>query len=149
MYKHILVPTDGSKLAMRAVKHAAGLAKACKAKLTVLYVIEPYLPPVGGENMLPSVFAQDEAAYRLVADKAADAALAKVTRALATSRVKCDTLKIVDALPWRGIVEGARKRRCDVVVMASHGRGALAGVVLGSETTKVLAHTKVPVLVCR
>jgi nucleotide-binding universal stress UspA family protein len=149
MYRHILLPTDGSPLSRRAVKEAAGLARACKAKITVLYVIEPYMPPAVAEALLPGTFAKDASVYLESARKAADAALSRVVKALAKSKVKCEGLSVTDPTPWRGIVAAARQLRCDLIVMASHGRKGLAGVLLGSETTKVLTHSKVPVLVCR
>jgi nucleotide-binding universal stress UspA family protein len=149
MYKHILVPTDGSKLSLKAVKEAAGLARACKAKITALYVYEPYMPRAADESMIPLGLTRDQVAYKKAAEAAADAALAKVAKGLAASKMKCDTAFIADPMPWHGILEAARKRKCDLVVMASHGRGGLAGLVLGSETHRVLAHSKIPVLVCR
>ncbi|HTP46573.1 MAG TPA: universal stress protein [Usitatibacter sp.] len=149
MYKHILVPTDGSKLSLKAVKEAAGVARTCKAKVTALYVIEPYLPRMPEESLIPVSLARDQAEYKKVSEKVAGAALAKVQKALATAKVKCAVEFVTDSMPWHGILEAARKRKCDLIVMASHGRGGLAGVILGSETHKVLAHSKTPVLVCR
>ena len=149
MFKHILVPTDGSKLSLKAVKQAAALARTCKAKVTALYVIEPYLPRMPEESLVPVSLARDQAEYKKVSEKTAAAALAKVEKGLATAKVKCTGEFVTDTMPWRGILETARKRKCDLIVMASHGRGGLAGVILGSETHKVLAHSKTPVLVCR
>jgi len=149
MYKHILVPTDGSKLSLKAVKTAAGLARACKAKVTALYVYEPYMPRAADESIVPMGLTRDQVAYKNAAEAAAKAALAKVEKGLAVAKVKCETASVSDPLPWHGILEAARKRKCDLVVMASHGRGGLAGLVLGSETHRVLAHSKIPVLVCR
>lgn len=149
MYKHILISTDGSKLSLRAVKQAAELARTCKAKITALYVIEPYMPRMADESLIPAGLARDQAAYRKISEKTAGDALAKVEKGLATAKVKCTTEFVTDPMPWHGIVETAKKRKCDLVVMASHGRGGFAGLVLGSETNKVLAHSKIPVLVCR
>ncbi|HUL55479.1 MAG TPA: universal stress protein [Usitatibacter sp.] len=149
MYKHILVPTDGSKLSLKAVKEAAALARACKAKVTALYVIEPYLPRIADESLIPASLARDQAEYKKNSEKIASDALAKVGKGLVASKVKYAGEFVTDAMPWRGILDTARKRKCDLIVMASHGRGGLAGVILGSETHKVLAHSKTPVLVCR
>jgi nucleotide-binding universal stress UspA family protein len=149
MYKHILVPTDGSKLSLKAVKTAAGLARACKAKVTALYVFEPYMPRLADESIVPLRLTRDQAAYRKTSEKAAEDALARVAKGLAAEKVKCATEFVADPMPWHGILETAKKRKCDLIVMASHGRGGLAGLVLGSETHRVLAHSKTPVLVCR
>jgi nucleotide-binding universal stress UspA family protein len=79
--------------------------------------------------------------------KVADGATEKV--AAAAHGVKCDRMSATDLDPWQAIVEAARTKKCDLIVMASHGRKGLAGLLLGSETQKVLTHSKVPVLVCR
>jgi nucleotide-binding universal stress UspA family protein len=149
MYTHILVPTDGSRLAMKAVKDAASLAKACKAKVTALYVIEPYMPNYGDESLVPSGLTRDQAFYRKISEATARKALAKAVKAFAAKKVSCKTQFAIDPRPWNGILEAARKGKCDLVVMASHGRGGIASVILGSEAHKVLAHSKVPVLVVR
>jgi nucleotide-binding universal stress UspA family protein len=149
MYKHILVPTDGSKLSLKAVKEAAGLARNMKAKVTAVYVIEPYIPAMPGESALLLTQTSNQRGYREASEKQADKALGKVQKALAASKIRCDTLSLTDAAPWHGILEAARAKKCDVIVMASHGRSGLAGILLGSETAKVLTHSKKPVLVCR
>ena len=149
MYKHILVPTDGSKLSLKAVKAAAGLAKLSRAKVTALYVIEPFTPRVTDDSLVPFSAARLQAEYKQGSEEMAERALAKVKRTLSASKVACDGLFMTDAHPWRGILDTVRKRKCDLIVMASHGRGGLAGVLIGSETHKVLAHSKTPVLVCR
>ena len=149
MYKHILVPTDGSRLSLKAVKEAVNLAKTCKAKVTALFVIEPYMPRISDESIMPIGLARDQEAYRQISEKAASDALAKVQKGFAASKVSCKTEFTTDPMPWHGILDTAKKRKCDLIVMASHGRGGLAGVLLGSETHKVLAHSRTPVLVCR
>lgn len=149
MYKHILVSTDGSKLSLKAVKEAGELARTCKAKVTAVYVIEPYMPRIADESMVPLTLSRDQAAYKKISEKAASDALAKAAKDLAAAKVKCTGEFVADSMPWHGILEVAKKRKCDLIVMASHGRGGFAGLVLGSETHKVLAHSKTPVLVCR
>ena len=148
MYKHILIPTDGSPLSLKAVKAGARLAKTLKAKVTALYVIPPYQPPMGSEAI---VYAQLISPKQYEADmrKHADAAIARVKRAVEAEKVGCDGLAVIERTPWEGIIKVARAKRCDLIVMASHGRRGLAGLLLGSETTKVLTHSKTPVLVCR
>jgi len=148
MYKHILVPTDGSRLSIKAVKTAAGLAKKLGAKLTAVYVIPPYVPPMYGEAAVyvPEVSPKR---YKELAEKEAKKALAAVEIAAQIARVPCKTTWVSNDQAWDGITRTARSKKCDLIVMASHGRRGLAGLLLGSETTKVLTHSKVPVLVCR
>ncbi len=148
MYKHILIPTDGSPLSLKAVKAGAKLAKTLKAKVTALYVIPPYRPPTGSEAIVyRELFSPQR--YEEEMRKHAGAAVAKVKRAVEAEKVACDGFSVVARTPWEGIIDMARTKKCDLIVMASHGRRGLAGVLLGSETTKVLTHSKTPVLVCR
>jgi len=148
-YKHILVPTDGTSLSLKAAKQAASLAKDLKAKVTAVYVIPPWTPPMTDEGSAIATLAFTEAQYRKDMEARASKALDKVAVAAAGSKVECDTLSIGGAQPWEGILKAARAKKCDLIVMASHGRGALRSLVLGSETTKVLSHSRTPVLVCR
>ena len=148
-YKHILVPTDGSKLSLGAAKEAAALAKLLKAKITAVYVIPPWTPPVGVDSSLLYAAAYDEKAYRKATETHAAKALEKVAEAAAAAKVTCDKLWVTGAHAWEGIIKTAKSRKCDLIVMASHGRSGLAGLLIGSETQKVLTHSKTPVLVCR
>lgn len=150
MYKHILVPTDGSKLSLKAAREAAILARSLKARITAVYVSEPYMPPMMSEGMtLNHSLTHDQAIYKAATAKAATAALKKVQKEAAGAKVAFEAVATEGNEPWEGILKTAKQKKCDVIVMASHGRGALAGVLLGSETTKVLANSKTPVLVCR
>ncbi|MDH4190135.1 MAG: universal stress protein [Betaproteobacteria bacterium] len=148
MFKHILVATDGSKLAARGVKAGVRLAKSIGAKVTGVYVIPPYTPPVYGEAAIyiPEVTPKR---YKELTEKEARKALALVEIEAQTAGVACKTLSISADQAWQGITRAAGSKKCDLIVVTSHGRGGLAGLILGSETTKVLAHTKIPVLVCR
>jgi nucleotide-binding universal stress UspA family protein len=148
MYKHILVPTDGSKLSLAAAKAAAKLAKDLGARMTSVYVMAPYMPPMESEAaaFYPAYSARG---YEQAVRKSADKALARVKAAATASRVKCDGVAMSGASPWRSIIEAANKNKCDLIVMASHGRRGLEAMLLGSETQKVLTHSKTPVLVCR
>jgi nucleotide-binding universal stress UspA family protein len=148
-YKHILVPTDGSKLSLKAAKEAAELARTLKAKLTALYVVAPYMPALNGEGAILVNYAYDQRAYKAASEKNAAAALAGVASAAAEAKVPCKGLHITDPQPWEGIIRTAKRAKCDLIVMASHGRRGLSGLLLGSETHKVLTHSKTPVLVCR
>ena len=148
MYKHILIPTDGSPLSLKAAKAGARLAKNLKAKVTALYVIPPYRPPNGSEAI---VYADLYSPAQYAADmrKVSGEALARVERAAEAEKVRFEALAVTERTPWEGIVKMARAKKCDLIVMASHGRRGLAGLLIGSETTKVLTHSKTPVLVCR
>jgi len=148
MFKHILVPTDGTKLSARAVRSAVALAKTCGAKITGIYVIPPYVPPVYSEGMLYMADIGPQRHKELMA-KAAKKALDALGAEARRGGVGCTTVAPVAEQPWQGILKAARGRRCDAIVMASHGRRGIAGLLLGSETTKVLTHSKIPVLVCR
>ena len=148
MYKHILIPTDGSALSMKAAREAVKLAGAGKAKVTALYVVAPYMPPVMGDGYIPPVNGEMARRYRESAAKVAAKALDKLAAATG-AKTRCEKVVVVNDQPWAGIIKAARDRKCDVIVMGSRGRGGLAGLFLGSETTKVLSHSKTPVLVCR
>ena len=148
MYKHILVPTDGSKLSLKAAKEAAALAKTLKAKITAVYVIEPFTPPLMVEGaLLPGPITPEQ--YDEAAAKIAAEALKKVQKAAEAEKVSFTSVSTTGRQPWEGILRTAKAKKCDIIVMGSHGRGAIAGMLLGSETSKVLAHSKTPVLVCR
>ncbi|MGD9951259.1 MAG: universal stress protein [Burkholderiales bacterium] len=148
MFKHILIPTDGSRLALKGAKAGVRLAKALKARVTAVYVIPPFMPIAYGDAAVyvPALSPQE---YKKSAEKAARRALGAVEAAAEKARVRCQTRFVTAAQPYDGILRAARAAKCDAIAMASHGRGGLAGVLLGSETTRVLAHSKIPVLVTR
>ena len=143
MYKHILVATDGSPFSAGAVRTAAALADALGARLTGLHVIAAYAP--GSSRMALASLAGYERELRREKEHALHA-----IRAEAGERgVKPSLVSVVGGEPWRAILETAKKRKCDLIVMASHGRSGVSGFLLGSETSKVLAHAAIPVLVIR
>lgn len=145
MYKHILIPTDGSALAMTAVKHGLDFAKAIGASVTLLTVHEPFHVFTLETEMITD----SPEIYKNHAKKRAKAILAKAG-ALATERsVPFQALDLEADYPYEAIIETAKKKKCDLIVMASHGRGGMGAVLLGSETQKVLAHSNIPVLVYR
>jgi nucleotide-binding universal stress UspA family protein len=148
MYKHILLPTDGSGLAAKGVKAGVKLAKALGAKVTGVYVIPRYLPPVYGDAaiIVPEITPQ---AFAKAMQKQAAKALGVVEAEARAAGVRCATETPTDNPPWQGILRVARSKKCDAIVMASHGRGGLGGLILGSETARVLAHSKIPVMVLR
>ncbi|HKA41706.1 MAG TPA: universal stress protein [Burkholderiales bacterium] len=147
MFKHILVPTDGSPLSARAIKRAVQLAKEQKARVTGFYVGPTWSPNVHGDSILTGYVtpAQHSAGVR----KTADHYLQPLRRAAAAAGVPCRCIHTEGDYPYEKIVKAADQNRCDLIVMASHGRRGISRLLLGSETSKVLAHSKAPVLVCR
>ena len=149
MYKHILVPTDGSQLSLRAAREATELARAMKARITTVYVMPPFRPPYQGDGVAFSARDHSPQVHEARHEHFASEAFAKIEAAAAKAKVKVSRLKVTGDAPWRSIIDSAKARKCDVIVMASHGRGGLGTLLLGSETNKVLAHSNTPVLVCR
>ena len=148
MYRHILIPTDGSPLSLKAAKTGARLAKDLKAKVTAVYVIPPYTPPSGSEAIVYAELYSPKK-YKADMERHADEALSKVRAAVEKESVECETVSSIERSPWEGIIKTAQKKKCDAIVMASHGRRGVSALLLGSETQKVLTHSKTPVLVCR
>ena len=148
MYKHILVPTDGSALSLKAAREGAQLAKALGARITALYVIPPYTPPYASDGIyVPVMFSEED--YLSGMRSHASKALARAATIVAKHQVPCEQESLVFRTPWEGIIKAASKRKCDLIVMSSHGRSGISGVVLGSQANRILTHSKIPVLVCR
>ena len=147
MYTHILIPTDGSKLSAHAVAHGVAVAKAMGARVSGLFVA-PAPTPLVFEGLMPVDYMQPDEHAALSA-RAAEQHLGFIERAAQQAGVPYEGLTVVGEYPADAILQAAKQHRCDLIVMASHGRRGLAGIVLGSETQKVLAHAKIPVLVCR
>jgi nucleotide-binding universal stress UspA family protein len=150
MFKHILVPTDGSPLSARAVRYAVQLAKSSGARVTAFHAIPGFRPVPFADGMIaayPELFS--EADYKRAAEREAGRMLAKGAALAKTAKVPFETRTAYADSPWKAIIRTAKSQRCDLVVMASHGRRGLESVLLGSETTKVLTHSKIPVLVFR
>jgi nucleotide-binding universal stress UspA family protein len=147
MYRHILIPTDGSELAHRAVSHGLSLAKSVGAKVTTLTVegsFNVYAVPTSKDYEISGAFAGHVEQAKAHAGKILDGVVEEARAA----GVICETVQIEQDQPYKAIIETAKQRDCDLIVMASHGRSGIAAIVLGSVTTKVLTHTKIPVLVC-
>ena len=144
MYKHILIATDGSELASKAVAVGLELAKSLNARTTAVNVTEPWSATVTGEPTLMSPIIN----YDEFAAKTALHILSTVRGAASEAGVECETLH-VSGFPAESIVETAQANGCDLVVMASHGRRGFSKLLLGSQTTRVLALATMPVLVCR
>lgn len=147
MYKNILVPTDGSPLSNRAAKQAIRFAKEQNAKVVGLYVAPAWEPNVYAD-FVPSDFVTPKQ-YAANAKRAADRNLRFIKDEAAAAGVPCVCLHAQSDFPYTEIIKTAQRQRCDLIFMASHGRRGVSRLLLGSETSKVLAHSKVPVLVCR
>ena len=144
MFKHILVPVDGSSTSQAAVGKATELAKAFGSTVTVIYVIDPY--PFTGVG---TDFAYGQAEYLSAATAEANTAVHAAKDSFTAAGVTVDTSIIEAHTAWRGIVEAGESLQADLIVMGSHGRSGLEKLVLGSVTQAVLSHTKLPVLVTR
>jgi nucleotide-binding universal stress UspA family protein len=147
MYQHILVPTDGSERSTLALTHALILAKAMGAKVTGLHVVPEYYPPVYEDSgpFDPEI----EARFEREAVTRAERFLSKVTEAAAAAGVPSAVLHVTSYHTADTIIKVADEQDCDLIVMSSGGRKGLASLLLGSETKKVLAHARTPVLICK
>ena len=145
MYKHILIPTDGSDLAAKAVEHGIAFAKQIGARLTAVTVTEPF--PVFA--LAPSQPEYARGDYEKQAQAFAAQILDTVGNAAKQAGVPCETVHIERPHIYEAIIDTATEHGCDLILMASHGRRGVSAVVLGSETVKVLTHSKIPVLVYR
>jgi len=144
MHQHILIPTDGSELSQKALDHGVALAQALKAKVTVL-TVSPFLTPGFAAGFEPGIVTAYEKEVAASAKKYLDAA----EKAAAAAGVRCEVMHVVNKHPYQAIIDTAKLKGCDLIVMASHGRSGISAVVLGSETVKVLTHSTTPVLVVR
>jgi len=144
MYKHILIATDGTELAGKAVAVGLALARQLKAKVTVVTATEPWAAMTTGAG----AFAFPVAQYEKAASDSAARILEEVSAAAKREDVACEAVRVND-FPAEGIIETAKAKACDLIVMASHGRHGLARALLGSQATRVLTLSTVPVLICR
>lgn len=146
MFKHILIATDGSPVSSKAAKAGIALAGALGAKVTAYYAVEQ-LQPVYDEGYMmdPKMIEGLEENARKAGQKRVDA-IGKIAKAagvsFASAVIKVDT-------PYEGIIAAAKKRKCDVIFMASHGRRGLSKLIMGSVTQKVLMHSRIPVVIYR
>jgi len=147
MFKHILVPTDGSTLSLRAAKNAVRFAKVHGARITAFYAAPEYHPNIAGDY-LPANFVP-LAVYQTQIKKTAEKYLDQIKKLAAVGSVTCSGLYVSGDSPYQAIIKAAKERKCDLIFMASHGRSGIAGMLIGSETSKVLTHCKLPVLVYR
>jgi nucleotide-binding universal stress UspA family protein len=145
MFSTILIASDGSDLAGKAVEHGLALARVLKSTVIAVTVNEPWMSVAPGEMAIGFPIEEYDRAV-------AEGALAILNKIEARARelgVPCAIVHARDLYPAEGILKVAREESCTLIVMASHGRGGLASLLLGSQTHKVLVHSKIPVLVCR
>ena len=147
MFKNVLIPTDGSKLSMKAVKSGVAYAKSINARVTGCYVVEPFQPYYFGDYIPPDMPTPKE--FERHARATGEKYLQAIEQAASAAGLKYSGTVVTAETPYAGIIDAAKKNRCDLIFMASHGRRGLSGLVLGSETHKVLTHSKIPVLVYR
>jgi nucleotide-binding universal stress UspA family protein len=145
MYRHLLIATDGSELAQMAVVEGLALAKELKATVTAVTVTEPIMSMYAGEGAIAFPVEEFETAVRTSAEEI----LAGVDTVSKQRGVQCKTVHVKDQYPAEGIVETAQAMKCDLIVMASHGRRGLAKLFLGSQATRVLGLSPIPVLICK
>jgi nucleotide-binding universal stress UspA family protein len=148
MYKHIMLPVDGAELSLKAVNEGFAFAKSIGAKVTVLHVV-PRVSlnvPVGFvSDVVHQLEKEREEEYM----KRGQKMLADLEARARSNSIECDNLVVAGNNPYEQIISNAEDNGCDLIMMASHGRRGLDAVLLGSETVKVLTHTKIPVLVVR
>jgi len=147
MYGNILVATDGTRLSGKAVSHGVALAKALGAGITAFYASPDYPLPVYAEGAIVEPMSRRE--YAAMCKDEADRILGPIAAKAKSARIKFEAVHVVSSTPWRAILAAARKHRCGAIVMASHGRRGVSALLLGSETQKVLTHSKIPVIVVR
>jgi nucleotide-binding universal stress UspA family protein len=146
MYKNILIATDGSELAHKAVDHGLGLAKSVGAKVTAVVVETPFNVfdvPASRTSKISEEFEHHVQAIKQHATKV----LGDVASAAQKAGLSCDTVQVEHEQPYEAIIKTAEDKGCDAIVMASHGRSGISAVLLGSVTNKVLTHTAIPVVV--
>lgn len=145
MFKHLLLPTDGSQLSQAMIHKAIAFARDADAQVTAIHVIAPFHTFSLRAEMLEDSgerYGQDSQAQ-------ADHWLGMVKREAGEEGVACDTICVTSEHPYEAIIAAAQRRECDLIMMASHGRNALSAALIGSETQKVLSHCQIPVLVYR
>ena len=145
MYRHLLIATDGSELANKAVEQGLSIAKAFDAKVTIVTATEPWMMSAPGEVAVVFPVEQYEKAAAENASK-----ILKDTAAIgAKDGIACETVHVKDQFPAEAIVETAKAKGCDLIVMSSHGHRGLMRLVLGSQAHRVVTHSPIPVLICR
>ena len=145
MFKHILLPIDGSELSEAAIQKGIQFAKSINAKVTGFHVILPFHI----FSLRTGILEDTKEQYERQSTGQAEQFLGVIKQAAEKAGVSCDTDYVTSNHPYEMIIQAAEKKGCDLIMMASHGRRGMQGVLIGSETQKVLTHTKIPVLVFR
>lgn len=145
MYKHILIPTDGTALSELAIEKGIAFAREIGARITVVRCVEPAAFLVMASVQL----AETQQRYRQHALEQAASQLGQAQDKAKAAGVPCETVQVDHDHPYQAIIDTAKARGCDLIAMASHGRRGISALVLGSETTKVLTHSTTSVLVFR
>lgn len=144
MFKNILIATDGSELAEKAVQQGLAVAKDMKAKATVVRAT-----PVPRMFVTEGVVVETPPEVREQVVRAVSEQFARIEKEAKAANVPCETLHVENDIPSQAILDAAKQKGCDLIVMASHGRTGFSAAILGSETQKVLAQSSIPILVCR
>jgi nucleotide-binding universal stress UspA family protein len=147
MYKHILIPTDGSAVADKAVEAGIEFAREAQAQVTLFTAVAEYEVPTAGELM--SRRASSLSAHEELSRRKADAILGPAQSRARAAGVACDTDFVLDDRPYHAIIEAAKRHGCDAIFMSTHARQGLAKLWYGSETAEVLQHSDIPTLVYR
>lgn len=147
MFKHILVPTDGSELSRQTAQRAVSFAKETGASVTVFFAKPEYPITYYGEGALIDPTTPEK--FAALMDEQANTYLNDIAKLCADAGVACKTMSATSDVPYEAIIAAAESAGCDLIFMASHGRRGISAMLLGSETNKVLTHSKIPVLVYR
>ena len=142
MYRHILIPTDGSELAERGVAHGLALAKSLGARVSVIFVLEAFSEMTGR-------FLEAVATYAELRKEQVKSVLDRAANAAAKAGISCETIQAEGGQPHQAIIAAAENGGCDLIVMSSHGRSGVSVLLIGSVTNKVLTHATKAVLVTR
>jgi nucleotide-binding universal stress UspA family protein len=145
MYKHILIPTDGSELSQKAIQEGVKFAKEIGAEVTG-FIATPAFHVL---SLNPTMVTDTSREFRKDSEEQAARALGAVKQVSDAAGVPCSVDSVVEDDPSEAIIEAAQRNHCDLIIMASHGREGVSAMVMGSETAKVLSHSKIPVMVCR
>lgn len=147
MFKHILVPTDGSELSRQTAERAVSFAKEAGARVTVFFAKPEYPVTYYGEGALIDPTTPEK--FAALMEEQATGYLADIKKLCDEAGVPCTTSSSTSDVPYEAIIDAAETAGCDLIFMASHGRRGFSAMLLGSETNKVLTHSKIPVLVYR
>ncbi len=147
MFKHIFVPTDGSQLSQETVKRAISFASEAGARITFFYAKPEYPVAFYGEGALIDPTTPEK--FAKMAEQQASEILAACVKQAAAASVQSAVSTKTSDIPYEAIITAADAAGCDLIFMASHGRRGFGGLLLGSETQKVLTHSRIPVLVYR